>query len=142
MKTTSQQNMSGNKALVQAGHQLAKTMHADISQGDAVEFARQLREGNKTGRCMENTYPGGYDSLTIRELLDDLVTCHISKAMSSEKMDKAEKAADLKFIHGVIVSAAHFVRSAIEEREGNYLIGNSTADMYRKSVEATGEASA
>ncbi|HHL2824742.1 TPA: hypothetical protein ACQ431_002971 [Citrobacter murliniae] len=76
-------------------------------------------------------YPGGFDSLTIRELLDDLVTSHISKAISSEKMSTAQRKKDLAFIHGVLVSAAHFVSSSIEEREGRYLIGNNTANAYR-----------
>lgn len=78
-----------------------------------------------------NQYPGGFDSLTVRELLDEIVTSHISKAMSSEKMSAAQRKEDLKFIHGVLVSAAHFVRSSIEEREGQYLIGNATAENYR-----------
>ena len=77
-----------------------------------------------------NQYPGGFDSLTVRELLDQLVTSHISKAISSEKMSAAQRKEDLAFIHGVLVSAAHFVRSSIEEREGKYLIGNSTAEAY------------
>ena len=78
-----------------------------------------------------NNYPGGFNSLTIRELLDDLVTSHLSKAISSEKMNAAQRRKDLTFIHDVLVIAANFVRSSIEEREGKYLIGNSTADAYR-----------
>ncbi|MBC3250494.1 hypothetical protein H8I91_09485 [Serratia fonticola] len=77
-------------------------------------------------------YPGGFDSLTIRELLDELVTAHVSKAMSGEKMKPAERTQDLALIKSTIVMAAHFVRSVLEEKEGKYLIGNCTAAQWAK----------
>ena len=78
----------------------------------------------------EQEYPGGFDSLTIRELLDDLVNAHISKAVTSERMKPADRLQDLAFIQKTIVQAAHLVRSVIEEKEGAYLIGNNTAAQY------------
>lgn len=84
-------------------------------------------------------YPGGFDSLTIRELLDDLVTAHISKAMSGEKMKPAERTQDLALIKSTIVMAAHFVRSVLEEKEGEYLIGNCTAKQWAEGQHTQGE---
>lgn len=78
----------------------------------------------------EQKYPGGFDSLTIRELLDDLVNAHISKAVTSERMKPTDRLQDLATIQKTIVQAAHLVRSVIEEKEGEYLIGNNTAAHY------------
>lgn len=67
--------------------------------------------------ALSATLPGGFSIDDARELLDNLVQSHISKAISSEKMPASERIADLTWIHGVIVQAAHFVRASIEGYE-------------------------
>ncbi|EPD4470255.1 DUF551 domain-containing protein, partial [Escherichia coli] len=57
------------------------------------------------------------------ELHEDLARSHISKALSGEKMKKKDRDADLRWIHGVIVQAAWFVKASLEQ---NALSGNST----------------
>ncbi|ENF0167002.1 DUF551 domain-containing protein, partial [Escherichia coli] len=56
------------------------------------------------------------------ELHEDLVRSHISKALSGEKMKKKDRDADLRWIHGVIVQAAWFVKASLEQNalSGNY----------------------
>ncbi|WP_129543824.1 hypothetical protein [Serratia sp. 1D1416] len=77
-------------------------------------------------------YPGDFDSLEIRKLLDGLVSAHISAAIAGEKMKTADRNRDLAIIKESIVSAAHLVRSIIEEREGVWLNGINSADDFRK----------
>ncbi|AGN89469.1 hypothetical protein Eta_0023 [Serratia phage Eta] len=77
-------------------------------------------------------YPGGFDRLEIRKLLDGLVSAHISAAIAGEKMKTADRNRDLSIIKGSIVSAAHLVRSIIEEREGVWLNGINSADAFLK----------
>ncbi|EPK0247891.1 hypothetical protein PP737_001622 [Serratia marcescens] len=79
-------------------------------------------------------YPGDFDSLEIRKLLDGLVTAHISAAIAGEKMRTADRNRDLATIKESIVSAAHLVRSIIEEREGVWLIGSNAAETYESEV--------
>lgn len=67
------------------------------------------------------TLPGGFSVDEAKTLLDDLVRSHISKAMSGERMSASERDADLGLIRGVIVQAAHFVRSTVEEFEAEPL---------------------
>ncbi|EMK4824513.1 DUF551 domain-containing protein, partial [Escherichia coli] len=57
-----------------------------------------------------------------KELHEDLVRSHISKALSGEKMKKKDRDADLRWIHGVIVQAAWFVKASLEQNalSGNY----------------------
>lgn len=64
--------------------------------------------------ALSATLPGGFSIDDAREPLDNLVQSHISKAISPEKMPASERTADLSWIHGVIVQAAHFVRASIE----------------------------
>ncbi|EEQ2506702.1 hypothetical protein GSK54_005065, partial [Escherichia coli] len=66
--------------------------------------------------------PGGFTIEDAKELYEDLVRSHISKALSGEKMKKKERDADLRWIHGVIVQAAWFVKASLEQ---NALTGNS-----------------
>ncbi|MDQ7101476.1 hypothetical protein [Serratia sp. MF2] len=80
----------------------------------------------------QGQYPGDFDSLEIRRLLDGLVTAHISAAIAGEKMKAADRNRDLAIIKESIVSAAHLVRSIIEEREGVWLNGINTADDFIK----------
>lgn len=63
------------------------------------------------------TLPGDFSIDDAKGLLDELVKSHISKAISPERMPASERAADLAWIHGVIVQAAHFVRASIEGYE-------------------------
>ncbi len=79
-------------------------------------------------------YPGDFDSLEIRRLLDSLVSAHISAAIAGEKMKPADRNRDLATIKESIVSAAHLVRSIIEEREGVWLIGSNSAEAYESEV--------
>ena len=66
--------------------------------------------------------PGGFTIEDAKELHEDLVRSHISQALSSEKMKKKDRDADLRWIHGVIVQAAWFVKASLEQ---NALSGNS-----------------
>ncbi|QKJ87457.1 hypothetical protein PMPD1_2515 [Paramixta manurensis] len=77
-------------------------------------------------------YPGGYDSLSLRELLDSVVISHVSKAISPEKMSVAERQRDLQFVKESLVQCAHFIRSVIEDSEGEYLIGAGSAESYKR----------
>ncbi|BEN46172.1 hypothetical protein SMKC056_31180 [Serratia marcescens] len=79
-------------------------------------------------------YPGDFDSLEIRKLLDGLVSAHISAAIAGEKMKASDRNRDLATIKESIVSAAHLVRSIIEEREGVWLIGSNAAETYESEV--------
>ncbi|MBN5232484.1 hypothetical protein JY446_24460 [Serratia marcescens] len=85
-------------------------------------------------RPVMQQYPGDFDSLEIRKLLDGLVTAHISAAIAGEKMKPADRNRDLATIKESIVSAAHLVRSIIEEREGVWLIGSNAAETYESEV--------
>nr|CDS57779.1 conserved hypothetical protein [Serratia symbiotica] len=77
-------------------------------------------------------YPGGFDEIEIRQLLEGLVSAHISKAMSGEKMKSDDRIHDLGLIRPFIIHAAHLVRSLIEEKEGVWPIGINTEIEYRK----------
>lgn len=66
--------------------------------------------------------PGGFTIEEAKELHENLVKSHVSKALSGEKMKKENRDADLRWIHGVIVQAAWFVKASLEQ---NALSGNS-----------------
>ncbi|WP_432276468.1 hypothetical protein [Escherichia coli] len=66
--------------------------------------------------------PGGFTIEDAKALHEDLVRSHISQALSGEKMKKKDRDADLRWIHGVIVQAAWFVKASLEQ---NALSGNS-----------------
>lgn len=66
--------------------------------------------------------PGGFTIEETQELYEDLVRSHISQALSGEKMKKSDRDADLRWINGVIVQAAWFVKASLEQ---NALTGNS-----------------
>ncbi|WP_414630249.1 hypothetical protein [Escherichia coli] len=65
--------------------------------------------------------PGGFTIEDAKVLHEDLVRSHISQALSGEKMKKKDRDADLRWIHGVIVQAAWFVKASLEQ---NALSGN------------------
>ncbi|EHP1067880.1 hypothetical protein HEO25_011275 [Escherichia coli] len=58
--------------------------------------------------------PGGFTIEDAKELHEDLVRSHISQALSGEKMKKNDRDADLRWIHGVIVQAAWFVKASLD----------------------------
>ena len=62
---------------------------------------------------------GGFTLQEATELLDNLVTSHICKAVSPEKMKFSERINDLEFVKKTLVSAAWFVRAHIEGAEEN-----------------------
>lgn len=66
--------------------------------------------------------PGGFTIEDAKELHENLVRSHISQALSGEKMKKKDRDADLRWIHGVIVQAAWFVKASLEQNalSGNY----------------------
>lgn len=66
--------------------------------------------------------PGGFTIEDAKALHEDLVRSHISQALSGENMKKNDRDADLRWIHGVIVQAAWFVKASLEQ---NALSGNS-----------------
>lgn len=59
--------------------------------------------------------PGGFTIEEAKELHENLVKSHISQALSGEKMKKKDRDADLRWIHGVIVQAAWFVKASLEQ---------------------------
>lgn len=58
--------------------------------------------------------PGGFTIEDAKELHEDLVRSHISQALSGEKMKKNDRDTDLRWIHGVIVQAAWFVKASLD----------------------------
>lgn len=70
------------------------------------------REGNP--HVTPARLPGGFTIEDAKELHEDLVRSHISQALSGEKMKKKDRDADLRWIHGVIVQAAWFVKASLE----------------------------
>ncbi|HAZ3609433.1 TPA: hypothetical protein J1067_004299 [Escherichia coli] len=57
--------------------------------------------------------PDGFTIEEAKELHENLVKSHVSKALSGEKMKKENRDADLRWIHGVIVQAAWFVKASL-----------------------------
>ncbi|EFN9649897.1 DUF551 domain-containing protein [Escherichia coli] len=80
--------------------------------------------------------PGGFTIKETQEPYEDLVRSHISQALSGENMKKNDRDADLRWIHGVIVQAAWFVKASLEQ---NVLSGNSpvTPDSWISCSERT-----
>ncbi|EEY3894558.1 hypothetical protein QNZ02_000767 [Escherichia coli] len=85
-----------------------------IPPGDMVEIVEMAmrKAGNSpvTPACL----PGGFTIEDAKELHEDLVRSHISQALSGEKMKKKDRDADLRWIHGVIVQAAWFVKASLD----------------------------
>ena len=85
---------------------------------------REIPEASTSSPVTPALLPGGFTIEEAKELHEDLVRSHISKALSGEKMKKKDRDADLRWIHGVIVQAAWFVKASLEQ---NALSGNSPA---------------
>ncbi|MCR9028366.1 ead/Ea22-like family protein [Citrobacter amalonaticus] len=92
--------------------------HENVHYADAAEMeiaALRQRIAELEARNASTNLPGGFSIEEARTLHTNLVSGHISKAMSGEKMNKARKEADLRWIHSVLVSAAWFVKASIED---------------------------
>ncbi|EES7376267.1 hypothetical protein GW599_21560 [Escherichia coli] len=83
---------------------------------------RKIPETSTTPPVTQALLLGGFTIEDAKELHEDLVRSHISKALSGENMKKKDRDADLRWIHGVIVQAAWFVKATLEQ---NALSGNS-----------------
>ncbi|EFN5908401.1 DUF551 domain-containing protein [Escherichia coli] len=83
---------------------------------------REIPETSTNSPVTPTLLPGGFTVEDAKELHENLVRSHISQALSGEKMKKKDRDADLRWIHGVIVQAAWFVKSSLEQ---NALSGNS-----------------
>ncbi|EPA5174015.1 DUF551 domain-containing protein [Escherichia coli] len=83
---------------------------------------RKIPEASTSSPVTPALLPGGFTIEEAKELHEDLVCSHISKALSGEKMKKKDRDADLRWIHGVIVQAAWFVKASLEQNalSGNY----------------------
>lgn len=76
---------------------------------------------------------GGFTVKEATELQEELVKCHISKAISSEKMKKADRDADLQWIHGVLVRSSWFVKTSIEQNELMYQALQTVLDTFGRT---------
>ncbi|HGC4859522.1 TPA: DUF551 domain-containing protein [Escherichia coli] len=83
---------------------------------------RKIPEASTSSPVTPPLLPGCFTIEDAKELHEDLVRSHISQALSGEKMKKKDREADLRWIHGVIVQAAWFVKASLEQ---NALSGNS-----------------
>ncbi|EFS1958887.1 DUF551 domain-containing protein [Escherichia coli] len=83
---------------------------------------RKIPEASISSPVTPALLPGGFTIEEAKELHEDLARSHISKALSGEKMKKKDRDADLRWIHGVIVQAAWFVKASLEQNalSGNY----------------------
>ncbi|EEC9656781.1 DUF551 domain-containing protein [Escherichia coli] len=83
---------------------------------------RKIPEASTSSPVTPALLPGGFTIEEAKELHEDLARSHISKALSGEKMKKKDRDADLRWIHGVIVQAAWFVKASLEQNalSGNY----------------------
>ncbi|CAD6110642.1 putative prophage protein [Escherichia coli] len=96
--------------------------HCKIPPGDMVEIVEMAMRKAGNSPVTPARLPGGFTIEDAKELHEDLVRSHISQALSGEKMKKKDRDADLRWIHGVIVQAAWFVKASLEQ---NALSGNS-----------------
>ncbi|EEC8388283.1 DUF551 domain-containing protein [Escherichia coli] len=82
---------------------------------------RKIPEASTSSPVTPALLPGGFTIEEAKELHEDLARSHISKALSGE-MKKKDRDADLRWIHGVIVQAAWFVKASLEQNalSGNY----------------------
>lgn len=76
---------------------------------------REIPETSTNSPVTPTLLPGGFTVEDAKELHEDLVRSHISQALSGEKMKKKDRDADLRWIHGVIVQAAWFVKASLEQ---------------------------
>lgn len=85
-----------------------------IPPGDMVEIVEMAMRKAGNSPVTPTLLPGGFTVEDAKELHEDLVRSHISQALSGEKMKKKDRDADLRWIHGVIVQAAWFVKASLE----------------------------
>lgn len=104
------------------------------SKNSSTNNFREIPEASTSSPVTPALLPGGFTIEEAKELHEDLVRSHISKALSGEKMKKKDRDADLRWIHGVIVQAAWFVKASLEQ---NVLSGNSpvTPDSWISCIE-------
>lgn len=81
----------------------------------------------------ERIMHGGFTVREALELHDELVKCHISKAISGEKMKKADRDADLHWIHSVLVRSAWFVETSITHNEQMYQALQTVLDTFGRT---------
>lgn len=86
-----------------------------IPPGDMVEIVEMAMRKAGNSPVTPARLPGGFTIEDAKELHEDLVRSHISQALSGEKMKKKDRDADLRWIHGVIVQAAWFVKASLEQ---------------------------
>ncbi len=82
---------------------------------NACRAAMLQSQGEGNPHVTPARLPGGFTIEDAKELHEDLVRSHISQALSGEKMKKKDRDADLRWIHGVIVQAAWFVKASLEQ---------------------------
>lgn len=124
--------LQGHKDGLEWAAQLAEANHpqtGDWLYDDPIDLAKAIRKGPDMPTVQGGNspvtpalLPGGFTIEEAKELHEDLVRSHISKALSGEKMKKKDRDADLRWIHGVIVQAAWFVKASLAQ---NALSGNS-----------------
>ncbi|MGV6311133.1 hypothetical protein ACVN7E_24775 [Escherichia coli] len=81
---------------------------------NACRAAMLQSQGEGNPHVTPARLPGGFTIDDAKELHEDLVRSHISQALSGEKMKKNDRDADLRWIHGVIVQAAWFVKASLD----------------------------
>lgn len=116
--------LQGQKDGLEWAAQLAEANHpqtGDWLYDDPLELAKAIRKGPDMPEFDGPTpvtpalLPGGFTIEEAKELHENLVRSHISKALSGEKMKKKDRDADLRWIHGVIVQAAWFIKASLEQ---------------------------
>lgn len=95
---------------------------AEVRGWNAYRAAMLQSQGEGNPHVTPARLPGGFTIEDAKVLHEDLVRSHISQALSGEKMKKKDRDADLRWIHGVIVQAAWFIKASLEQ---NALSGNS-----------------
>ncbi|HAV8727206.1 hypothetical protein [Escherichia coli] len=87
---------------------------AEVRGWNACREAMLQSQGEGNPHATPTRLPGGFTIEDAKELHEDLVRSHISQALSGEKMKKKDRDADLRWIHGVIVQAAWFVKASLD----------------------------
>ena len=91
---------------------------AEVRGWNAYRAAMLQSQGEGNPHVTPARLPGGFTIEDAKVLHEDLVRSHISQALSGEKMKKKDRDADLRWIHGVIVQAAWFVKAALKAATG------------------------
>ena len=86
---------------------------AEVRGWNAYRAAMLQSQGEGNPHVTPARLPGGFTIEDAKALHEDLVRSHISQALSGEKMKKKDRDADLRWIHGVIVQAAWFVKASL-----------------------------